>query len=365
MGDRHLRLVQANQQQGRQNEMFNEMLRGYATMLLAAGRDRGSVGKLLQMLRGFVVWADAWPWEWTAQDVDEWSADMRDRGLALSTLRNRQGVVRRFCEYAVNPQYPWLERCREEFGQVPEQVCHEWNTIRHIEEYDHLPERREISRDELRTLFDHVDDRVERMVNANHKSAAISWRDATMFKVQYGTGLRPFELVQLQTCDLLPHPVAPRFGRYAVVRVRWGKRSKGGTYRQRGVQMVLEWVVEAVRVYVEDIRSVFPDGPWLWPSERRDSAGRQQQVGVRTYQAAFAARRDACGLDEALTPHCMRHSYLTHTAEAGRDPAWRQRQAGHKLMSTTSVYTHTSEDFMNREMRAAIADLTGKRGSEP
>ncbi len=165
MGDRRLRLVQPSQQQGRQNEMFNEMLRGYATMLLASGRDRGSVGKLLQMLRGLVVWADAWPWEWTAQDVDEWSADMRDRDLALSTLRNRQGVVRRFCEYAVNPQYPWLERCR-------------------------------------------------------------------------------------------------------------------------------------------------------------------------------------------------------HTAEAGRDPAWRQRQAGHKLMSTTSGYTHTSEDFMNREMAAAIADLTGKRGSE-
>lgn len=307
MVDRHLRLVQANQQQRRQNEMFNEMLRGYAAMLLAAGRDRDSVGKLLQMLRGFVVWADAWPWEWTAQDVDEWSADLRDRGLALSTLRNRQGVVRRFCGYAVNPQYPWLERCQQEFGQVPEQVCHEWNTTRHIEQYDHRPERREITRDELRTLFDHVDDRVERMVSANHKSAAIAWREATMFKVQYGTGLRPFELVQLQTCDLLPHPVAPQFGRYAVVRVRWGKRSKGGTFRTRGVQMVLEWVVEALRVYVEDIRPVFPDGPWLWPSERRDSAGRQQPVGVRTYQAAFAARRDACGLDEALTPHCMRH----------------------------------------------------------
>lgn len=102
--------------------MFNDMLRGYATMLLAAGRDRGSVGKLLQILRGFVVWADAWPWEWTAQDVDEWSADMRDRELALSTLRSRQGVVRRFCEYAINPQYPWLERCLEEFSRVPDRA---------------------------------------------------------------------------------------------------------------------------------------------------------------------------------------------------------------------------------------------------
>jgi site-specific recombinase XerD len=67
---------------------------------------------------------------------------------------------------------------------------------------------------------------------------------------------------------------------------------------------------------------------------------------------------------DELRTLCMRHSYLTHTAEAGRDPAWRQRQAGHKLMSTTSLYTHTSEDFMNRELATAIADLTGRRGSE-
>jgi len=45
-------------------------------------------------------------------------------------------------------------------------------------------------------------------------------------------------------------------------------------------------------------------------------------------------------------------------AERGRDAAWRQRQAGHKLMSTTSIYTHIGDDHMNREMVAAIADLT-------
>jgi len=358
--DRHLRLVQGSPQQGRQAELFDDMLRGYGTMLIAAGRDRQSVGKTLQMIRGFVVWSDAWPWEWTTQDVDEWSADLRDREIALSTLRSRQGALRRFCEYAVNPQYPWIERCLAAFGQVPTQVCHEWNTTRHLEEYDHRPERREVSRDELRLFFNHVDDRVEQLVEANHKGAAIAWRNATMFKIQYATGVRPGELVKLQTCDLLPHPVAPQFGGLAVVRVRWGKRSKGGTYRQRGVQMVLAWAVEALRVYLEDVRPVFPDGPWLWPSERCDVSGRQQPITTRTYQTAFAERRDACGLDANLTPHCLRHSYLTHTAEAGRDAAWRQRQAGHKLASTTSNYTHIGEDHMNREMAAAIADLTAR-----
>ena len=144
---------------------------------------------------------------------------------------------------------------------MPKQVCHEWNTTRHIEEYDHRPARREVSRDELRTLFDHIDDRFEELVAANHKGAAIAWRNATMFTVQYATGVRPGELVKLQTCDLLPHPVVPQFGRLAVVRVRWGKRSKGGPYRPRGVQMVLDWAVEALRVYLEDIRPVSPTPP--------------------------------------------------------------------------------------------------------
>ena len=149
-------------------------------------------------------------------------------------------------------------------------------------------ERREISRDELRTL------------STTSMTGSSRWWARTTRALRSSGGTPPcqgavrhgaaaVELVELQTCDLLPHPVAPQFGRYAVVRVRWGKRSKGGTFRTRGVQMVLEWVVEALRVYVEDIRPVFPDGPWLWPSERRDSGGGQQPIGVLTYQAAFAA----------------------------------------------------------------------------
>ena len=197
-------------------------------MLLASGRDRESVGKILQVVRGFVAWADAWPWEWAALDVDEWSADMRERELALSTIRFRQGVVRRFCEYTINPQYPWAERCRSQFGQVPEQVCHEWNTTRHIEDYDQRPGRRDMSREELRKFFDHVDDRVERLVADGHKGAALAWRDATMYKVQYGTGVRPFELVKLQTCDLLPHPVAPTGS--VACRWWWTGLSKGCVY---------------------------------------------------------------------------------------------------------------------------------------
>ena len=305
-----------------------------------------------------MVWSDAWPWEWTAHDVDDWSADMRERRLAKSTIRHRQGTIRRFCEYLTNPSYEWSERCFTDFNQQPLQVCHEWNTTRHVEDYGDDPGRRELTRVELGNLFDQADSRVERLLAQNHKGAAVAWRDAVMLKVHYGTGVRPGELVRVQMCDLLPHRVAPQFGRYAVVRVRYGKRSRGGSYRQRGVQMVMDWVVDALRQYTEDVRPALPDGPWLWPSERRDANGRQQPISSRTYREMFALRRDEAGLDQALTPHCLRHSWQTHMAENGRDPVWRQNQAGHKFLSTTSIYTHIGSDQMNREMAAAIADLT-------
>lgn len=362
MVERRLRLVQSTKAAGEAAELFRDMLRGYGRMLLAAGRESDSVEKSINAIRNFVTWSDAWPWEWTAHDVDDWSADMRERELAKSTMRGRQGVIRRFCEYLTNPSYQWTDLCMEAFGERPRQVCHEWNTTRHVEDYEGDPGRRELTRKELRTLFDHVDDRVERLLDSGHKGGVLAWRDAVMLKVHYGTGVRPGELVKLQKCDLLPHHVAPQFGRYAVVRVRYGKRSRGGPYRQRGVQMVMDWVVDALRQYVEEVLPVLPEGPWLWPSERRDIKGRQQPLTSRTYREMFALRRDEAGLDQLLTPHCLRHSWQTHMAERGRDPMWRQQQAGHKFLSTTSIYTHVGGDLMNREMATAIADLTTPEG---
>lgn len=45
------------------------------------------VGELL----GITMHADAMPWQWTPQHVDEWSADPRAvHGCVRSTLRNHQ-----------------------------------------------------------------------------------------------------------------------------------------------------------------------------------------------------------------------------------------------------------------------------------
>src|SRR6266508_832381 len=119
------------------------------------------------------------------------------------------------------------------------------------------------------------DARVEAARASSDKGLVTAWRDSAMLKLLYGTGCRISELVHLQLADLHRHPSAQEFGRFAVVHIRYGKASPGSGPRRRAVQMVLPWVVEALRQYVEWVRPELPDGPWLFPSERTDRLGAQ------------------------------------------------------------------------------------------
>ena len=48
-------------------------------------------------------------------------------------------------------------------------------------------------------------------------------------------------------------------------------------------------------------------------------------------------------------------SAVTHQIEDGVDPAFVQRQVGHRYQSTTAIYSGVSGDFMNTMMRKALS----------
>jgi site-specific recombinase XerD len=61
------------------------------------------------------------------------------------------------------------------------------------------------------------------------------------------------------------------------------------------------------------------------------------------------------GLPAELTPHCLRHSYVSHLVEDGVDPLFVQQQVGHSWASTTALYTSVSNDYKNTVLRKALA----------
>jgi site-specific recombinase XerD len=111
------------------------------------------------------------------------------------------------------------------------------------------------------------------------------------------------------------------------------------------------WAVDAVADYVENVRPKFgcEDHPALWVTER---GGRVQPPEIN---ARFESYRDALKLPKTLVPHSLRHSYVTHQTEDGVDRRFIQIQVGHECDSSTAVYTHVTDDFMNTALRKAIA----------
>ena len=69
----------------------------------------------------------------------------------------------------------------------------------------------------------------------------------------------------------------------------------------------------------------------------------------------FESYRHALQLPEALSPHSLRHSHVTHLTEDGVDRRFIQCQVGHEADSSTAIYTHVSDDFMNTALRKALA----------
>ncbi|MFD6308122.1 hypothetical protein ACFWFF_34505 [Streptomyces sp. NPDC060223] len=189
-----------------------------------------------------------------------------EKHLAPSTIRSYQCDVRLFSEFLIDGRYGWGPACEEAFGTFPVAVCHEWNTIAHLNDYEGDPEAKPFTREQLQLFLDYADDQVDRAVRAKRKGALAAYRDATLFKVIYGWGLRRTETSKLDLVDFGRNPQARQFGRYGTLNVRYGKAKKGQPPRRRNVLSVMDWAVDAVADYVENVRPRFgfPDHPALW-----------------------------------------------------------------------------------------------------
>lgn len=335
--------------------VFDAMVTGWGRQQRSRQLGEGTVRSRERLIRRFCEFAGSRPWEWTPGDVEDFTVSLTSGAerMALSTIRGYHLTLRMFCDYITDPRYEWPTQCHDRFAQVPAQVCNEWNTVAHLNEYEGKPQRRPLTYRELELLFDWLDDRVDRVARSGRKGALAALRDATMIKTTYAFGLRRNELARLDVADLRPNPHMRAWGTYGSVHVRYGKASKGSLPRRRTVLAVPEfdWAVDGLKQWVEEALPLHEAGghPALWLTERHT------RVGVRHVDEFFAAARTEVGLDEHLTLHCLRHSYVTHLIEHGYPERFITEQVGHTFAATTAIYTSVSNDFKNKTLQAALA----------
>jgi integrase/recombinase XerC len=152
-------------------------------------------------------------------------------------------------------------------------------------------------------------------------------RDRAILELLYSSGLRRSELAGLSENDLdYMSGVVRVFG-------------KGG--RERAVP-VGDTALKALRAYVRARPSSKKKGDFLWMNAQ---GGPLTDAGV-----ALIVRRcvRAAGLHKTISPHAIRHSFATQLLDAGCDLRSLQEMLGHKSLSSTQVYTHTSLDGLKK-----------------
>jgi site-specific recombinase XerD len=329
--------------------MFEAMLTGWRrqqeSRLLA-----GPIDMRDKTMRRFQGFTGEYPWRWGPGDVEEWTVSLRSAGRSRSTIRAYQNALSMFMGYLCDARYGWVVECEDRFGEHPVQICHEWNTADHVADYEGGPGRRPFTRSELQAFFDHADEAVALTHRRGRKGGLAAWRDSVLFKVTYAWGLRRRESAMLDTTDFSANQAAPELGRFGMLAVRYGKAMRGSPPRRRNVATVMPWAVEALEEYLAEVRPCYQPGgrAALWLTER---GGR---ISVRHLNERFAAYRDVLGLPVELSPHCLRHSYVSHLVEDGVDPLFVQQQVGHSHAATTAIYTSVSSDYRNRVLRSAL-----------
>lgn len=337
--------------------VFEAMLAGWErqqrTRFLS---DEGTIAPHLSLVRRMAEFTNSYPWQWEPADGEDFIVHLRSsvrrKPIVVSTARSYEMSICLFMEYVTDSRYGWPAQCWDRFSVVPQQVFHEGNTIAHAADFEGGPGRRPLTYDEVQTLFDAADGRVEQIRKLGRKGSLTALRDAALLKTVYAYGLRRREARGLDLSDRRRAPKAAQYGQYGAWFVRWGKASKGSPPKRRTVLTVpeMDWIVDVLDHWVEEVRPLMKPGALtaLWVSER---AGR---MSLRSINDAFEQVRQAAGLPVELDLHCLRHSYVTHLVEFDYPERFVSEQVGHRYASTTAIYTGVSDEYRTRLIRRAL-----------
>ncbi len=166
-------------------------------------------------------------------------------------------------------------------------------------------------------------DQVEELLGFELKGF-LDYRDRALLEVFYSSGARVSEIASADIVNLYIEN-----GSLKVL-------GKGGG--ERTVFLTSESAIWLKR-YLETRRKKFGElsGPLFVNSKGK-------RITVRGIFYIIEKRARECGLALKISPHTLRHSFATELLNQGADIRAIQEMLGHKNISTTQIYTHTTKE---------------------
>ena len=177
---------------------------------------------------------------------------------------------------------------------------------------------------------------VVRLLNTPPANTCLGARDRAILEVLYSTGMRVSELVSLNMddVDFLSE----------VIHVR-------GKGKKERICPIGSSALQAIQNYIE-FRNRRMANDSNFDSRVLFANKHGQRLSTRSVRRKMDKYLIEAGLDPAISPHTLRHSFATHMLNNGADLRSVQELLGHQSLSTTQVYTHITTSHMNEQYKA-------------
>ena len=182
---------------------------------------------------------------------------------------------------------------------------------------------------------------IRQLLSGINLRAPFGRRDYLLILFLYHTGLRIGEACRL-TVHLVAHDGEPRYELHLPAHLT--KTRKARVIPLNDVAQAC--VAKLLAFNAERGFSVAPLAPiFVWKNHRK--------LPPREAQRILQKLREEVGLSAKATPHTLRHSFASELVRAGVTLPTVKSLLGHQWLSSTQIYTHTS----NEERKDAVALL--------
>lgn len=344
--------VELQSQKSEEEEVLIQMLNAYTNRLMSRRLKPRYIDSIISVIQSFVSYTNLYPWEWSSEDFEDWSTYLYQvRKNGESTQRHKQNRINKFQNFLFESKH-FCDLCNSKFGKKPIKICSDENLIPHKVEDENEEKRTAFTREQLACLWNFFDNEIMQAYKNKSKKLKTLQRDKVLYLIIYYYGLRVNEVSKADTTDFISNPRKPEWGNFGGIIVKHGKSTAGSPPKRRTVWTISENAVKYIKWYLENVRPLFgfDEINSLFLSERGT------MLTPNSITRNFKEYLKSAGLPyEHFSPHCLRHSYISHLSEKDDvSPRFIQDQVGHVFLATTQLYTHLSDAFVNRQLDKVI-----------
>lgn len=172
-----------------------------------------------------------------------------------------------------------------------------------------------------------------------------NYRDHIIVSLALGTGLRESEIGGLNVGDIFSREGVPK----RRVRLRVFKQSSEDTSLQE--------------IFLSDTLRAKLGRFYVWKQQRKESvegdaplliSKQKGRISLRQIRRLFAQWQEKAGLERILNFHQARHTACTNLYNLKKDILLVKRFARHKDLSSTVIYTHTSDEDLLQSVQQLV-----------